>query len=748
MTDTGGARTRAVSWYLVAAVATLACGAWQGQWLAQILAGVGFVVLPGMVVLATFGPRSMPSLARFATASALGMVVMMLVGVVASSIGPLIGVERPLDRWPQYVIYTVLLMCGYVYETRRGVAIINHGSDMNWQRISVNLLLGGTLPFLAVIGAERLNRGNGGGVAMLTLVGAWVSTLVFLLATLMRRFERFVMEMTSLLYGIALSIVWAISMRGEWLFGWDIQKEHSVAAATSSAGRWLRTGAGDAYNSMLSITAMPAQLQSLTGISIEWVLRGAFPAIVALIPVLVLSSLLRRVALRHAGPVVIALVAAGRAFPQQIPAIARQEIAMFLFTVAVGVLVGLDLSLRARKALFAVLIAAIAFTHYTTSYATLVMCVLAWAYVVISLRKTNPLRLANVITLPVVTTIAVATLGWNLVIAPSGVFFDEPLHAVSDSGVQILGNQDRGASLLERWVGGSGARRGTVGEYAKELESLRADGLQWMVPDTDLARFEVNDSKAATVSGPLAAHTGKWVAAYTIIGQILVLLAVVGVVRMLLRRRWREDGVSVDLVGLFIGALVINGLLRVSSWAAEFYNPERAALHNSIVIVYAVALVIERFGSKRAWLNVAVAGAAAGLSFGAWGLVPHVFSGAPRAAVATFSEDVERFIITENERRAVSWMDETIERGVVQTDRYGQVALLGKAATIRFGVVDILHPAYIDERSWVYATRSNIVNGRARGLKGGVFAIFESPVSALDEDRSIVHATGDSRVYR
>lgn len=733
------AKRNGPSWYGAAAVLTVLCGAWAGHWVASTTALVGYVLLPGFAVLAALRWREQHALLHWAAAVASGLVVMMLVGAIVSWVGPALGVERGLDRGTQLWIYAILLGVCAILE-RQGSGWLPAITTTHIGRSARRIAYAVILPSLALVGATKLNRGNGNDLALAAMLGAWVMLAGGVLAAGEKRAERREGGIMAGLFGAALSIAWGSSLRGQWLSGWDIQKEYGVATATKAAGRWSTTAAGDAYNAMLSITSLPVQIESLTGIDIATVLRAGYPVLLAGIVPVAYAALRSVARARAAAVAVVLMILAARAYPQQLPAVARQEIALYLFTVAVAVIAG-NGTVKSRKLLAGGLLASIAFTHYTSSYAAVFMCLVA-ALLGLFGRK-GPEGKHRIITVPVAVMVAVVSLGWNLIVAGETSFYEEPVRSAEKEGLQILENRGERDSIVQRWLQGTGTKYGSVKSYGETLEEATKNELAWLRPDTRLAG-DVRDLRAPIHKGPLAEWNRGWNATTTLAYQGTVLLTVLAVAWTALRNRRRAGS---DLFGMLVAAFMLNVLLRVSSSAAAFYNPERGALHSGIILCFALAPFLDQLSKKRAHLMIICLAMAGVMTYSTWGLGAMTFAGKPRAAVANEGEDVERFVYSRAERRAVVWLAANIEEGLVQSDRYGRVLLTG-TPWATYDNVDIMHPSYIDERAWVFATRTNLIEGRARGYLDKIFAVYEAPIDRLEQERMIVHATEYSRIYR
>jgi len=750
-------------WVAVLAVGTVSLGAWGGHWVASLAAVFGYVLIPGSLMLGYTKWRSEHRLLEITAATALGLVFMMLVGYVSSIVGTWFGVGRLLDRGKITWVWAALMLAACVLAgrgwDRLGALRPTDGAKKGivWRTCLVTVP-----PFLAAVGAEKLNRGNGNDLALAAMWTAWLVLGGAVITACRRKSEQRESGILAALYGAALTVVWGTSLRGHWLFGWDIQKEHGVAEATKQIGRWSSQNPGDAYNAMLSITTLPVQISALSGIAIEQVFRWLYPVLLAGVVPVMYRTLRYFSSVRSSAIATVLLLLAARGYPQQLPAVARQEIALFVFAVALSIMAGGG-GRRNKQIISVVLLSSIGFVHYTSSYAVVAMCAAAAVLGSVVRRKNRKTgNKTGIITVPVAVCVAVVSLGWNLSIGGEPTFYDEPARSTGETGLSIL-ERDEETSLLQRWVRGSGARFGSAEEYAAKLEESRGGELDWMLPDRKLDTGYVATLKAPVSVGPLAAWNGPWNALNLVLNQGVVLLTTAAFMWVLW---WGRRRLGADLVGFILVAFALNVLLRISDTVASFYNPERGSFHSATILAVAVAPLLDRMAEKRdgnrseettkkpvKWRKAvsitwfAAAGAGILITYGSWGLGSHTFAGKPRAAVTNYGEDVERFVYSSAERRTALWLSENVKNGLVQSDRYGRVLLTG-TPWATYDNVDIMHPAYIDERAWVFATRTNLIDGRARGYLDKIFAVYEAPVDRLERERSIVYATEHTRIYR
>jgi hypothetical protein len=56
-------------------------------------------------------------------------------------------------------------------------------------------------------------------------------------------------------------------------------------------------------------------------------------------------------------------------------------------------------------------------------------------------------------------------------------------------------------------------------------------------------------------------------------------------------------------------------------------------------------------------------------------------------------------------------------------------------------------PQTLDQRAWIYASRTNTVNGRARSLLANRLAVYAFPATFIDEHYDLVYTNGSSEVF-
>ena len=524
-----------------------ACALLQSGGPMQLAAAIGVVLLPGAVLLALVDVRPSELSMRIGAAASLGAVVLILIGALASAFGPMIGVQRPLDR--PGVLASVGLVCvlGTIAATRLGREPITYLSA--GVSIPARTLWPVGLAMAGVVGAFRLSSVHGSAAAVVAVVLCLVA-LVGLLARewTLGRSGRHVACGPLLLYSATLGILWATSLRGQHLIGWDIQQEHERITATLASGRWLAPAGSDPYGAMGSITALPAMLIAVSGVVTRDALRWFYPLFLAFVPLATWWYARRRVPAGPALAATLLLVGLQAAMLRSLPAIGRQEVALCMF--AVGLAVGFDatIELARRRWFLAAMFAGLAFTHYSTAYAA---CLMLIAAVVVGwLLSTKASRRRAVVTWPVLGVALVASIGWNLGLASSGDNLSRVSKQLQSDGLELLPGIEQ-SGLLQGWLRGTSMPTIDVSTYEELVDVELAGRLSWITPDP-ASGDAAYAGQPVTVAEHPAAITGTedgWVIVRTAVAQGMVALSLVSVCVgsvLIWRRRRGGSPVSAD----------------------------------------------------------------------------------------------------------------------------------------------------------------------------------------------------------
>lgn len=711
-------------------------------WAAQAALLVLLLVVPGRLLLRAFGVPAESIMSMPAYVPLASLVVLMAAGLGVDLLGPQLGVTTPLRAWPLLVgvevACLVLLIAGLVPRPERVSVPWRSFNPRVWRAWPL------ALPLAAGAGALRLTNHSGGTVAI--IAAAAVGATLLFCGVLASRLSR--SQLNLALYGCGLALAWSFSLRGHYVYGWDISSEYRTFTSIYAAGIWHTPHQHDAYGAMLSLTVLPSLLHAISGISALAVFKAVFPVLVALLPLAVFGIADRFVSRRYAF-IAAAFIVVQSYFFQEMPEIARQEIGILLFAGLAAAVLDDRMPKRAQVPLAIALGAGLVVSHYTTTY-------LAGAFfgsaVLLQLVVSRFRRLP--LSAPAVLAAFVVAFGggilWNAKITHSSSNVTGFVQDIRHKGFNLLPNAQAGQGILNSYISGNISTHIPARRYEQLVAAEFARQKQFVRPlrASREPRYALQDAQAKTYpvrwqAGLTAAQKGQLVAA-----QLFNLLAVAGALALIVRRRGSP---GLRLVGV-LGASTLLGLafLRLSGTAAASYNQERVFLQAMVPLSVCIAWLLERFAGGRARrivIPLLTAGALALIFAATSGLRGATLGGGGATNLANSGEDYERFVVTPPEFAAARWLNKVPPKGIIYADTYGQIRVLAATGRSR-GVLLDPTPRTIDQHAWVYGSRSNVVLGHARGtVSSNRYSVFRWPARYLDENYDLVYSNGTSEVY-
>ncbi len=737
------ANTGAVA--VVALVVTLdLAAALPGTYAGRVLAAAFLLVVPGALLCALAGPRPHSAALRLAWAVGTSLLVLMAIGLAESLVLPHLGVTAPLRR-PPLVAGVDLAVLGPLASPRvrrRPVAFLLGDVERVLGRdVATVTVLGALLPLAAAGGAERLNNGRGGAMAIAVAVVATV--LLAATGIVHRRLPRYVPGVV--LFGAAASFLLLLSMRSDHPYGYDIQAEFQVLTSTLQRGAWTVPAHGNAYAAMLSVTVLPSVLSTVSGLAPVTVLKAIFPLVLALFPVLVAVTA-RRFLPWPAAYTAAALLVAQGLLAADLTGIARQEIALCFFGVLVATVVAHEVPLAVRRGAVVTAMTGMAVTHYSTAYFALV--VLAGGYAVA--RATGLARRTwrhrSVVTVAVLAASFGVVALWNVGVTRSAGNVADLARSLASSGPDLLPST-AGGSLLQRFLAADvtptvSARQ--FGELASRYYEHAAPYLQ-PYPAALVARYPLRAAPATGGGGSAAAALGNLA---TVASELLLVLTVVGAVTFFWRSR--RSAARSEVGALAVACLALVGSLRLSGTLSSLYNAPRAQVQAGALLGLGTASVLAWLGDRRRTARLAEVGAAVTVGFLALsgsGLLALWSGGGAPDRFTNRGEAYARSYITDADLASARWVLEHRQPGqVVFADTYAALQLRELAAPR--AVVTAVVPSVLTPGAFVYASATNLSTGVARSEVDGRFASYAMPTAFLGATKDVVFTTGTTTVYR
>ncbi len=717
----------------------------QRSWGAELLEVSLLLVFPGVLLLRALRVPGEVIAGFPVLVPAASLAVLMASGLAVDIAGLLFGFEA-LRAFPLLagaeLTFAILIACSR--NAPRQTAIAWHELRLPWRDCWPLLI-----PAAAAAGALRMNDGHGNAVAVLA-VCACLGAIIWGMIRAPRARDAW---LALIVFATSLAVMWGYSLRGDIVYGFDISSEYHAMHQTVINGIWHFPHPTDAYGALLAVTVLPALLHFLTGISDLMVLKGVYPVITTMFPVGI-YFLARKVVDRRWAFLAAAFIVAQNTFAQELPALARQEIAMVFFIALLGVLFCTGMKRRAQWALAIAFGSGMVASHYSTTYFAVGMLVaLVLLQLVVSLFRDVP-RVTGTFVVALAAT-AVAAVAWYGPITQSASNVSRFVSTTSSQGLDLLPSAS-GQNPISSYLNGNTQTSISASQYQSAVARQYAarDPFVHPLPDASEARYDLRNSVAPEPPVRFTTLSSLLSLIELLAAQLAEFLGALGAIILALRKK---TPVMVRQLALIAsGTLIGLAAIRVSGTIASLYNQQRAFIQAFAVLGVTMGWVLAGLSG---WLDrkrpgrwslavTATAIAALAVLFAEMsGLTGVLLGGGAATNLATSGEDYERYYTTAPEIAAAQWLGQQYRAGdLVYADRYGALRIDAETS-IRNGLLLDVTPQTLDRNAWVYASTSNIVDKRARQLFRNQTVSYVFPVTFLNQNYNRVYVNGSSEVF-
>ena len=700
-----------------------------------ILFGLGFTV-PGVVALRALRIPAESVRAFPVYVPAASLLVMMTAGLGCDLIGPHLGVVKPLHGDATALATVALADVLWLVGLRTPSA-----ARLPWAQTlrRPGLLAPLLLPALAAYGSMLLSNEHGATLAR----GSMAIDLVVFLGCLVAAGRLSRGQIVAILFCCALAIEWSWSLRGAGIIGYDISTEFYIANHTHQVGVWHALHRNDAYGAMLSIGVLPSVLDSLMGVSPLIALKVLYPLFAATLPVAIFL-VGDRILSRHCAVVAAGILLVQDYFFQQLPELARQEVALVFFAALFAVLLERQLRRSTQTGLALALALGLVVSHYSTAYLAIPLMVVA----VLSRLLIGRYRGIRAFSLPWLVA-AVALIGgstlWYGAITRSANNVSAFTSTINHQGLQLLPHS---GNLLNTYLDGNNVQNVSsarlqqlaVAEYHKSAPFVKP------LAASQESQYAI---RSATVPGSKtsAAASDFVLVLDAVFNEGLLVCVALGALVMMLRRRSSQEAGEIGF--LAFGGLAFLVFIRFSGTAAAQYNQSRALLESLEILALPAAWLVERGLARlrprvRTLLRPALVVFLMTMFVQQTGMLNLLIGGGTSLNLSSSGEDYERYYVTPAELAGATYADRAALHGLLYADRYGQLRI--NATSGRAGFNNVM-PRTLDRYAWVYATRTNVQRGRARTQVNNSFSTYQWPASYLRRFYNLVYTNGDSEVF-
>lgn len=248
--------------------------------LRQLIAFIYLTFVPGIIILRILKLHKLSNTESLLYSVGLSLTTLMLIGLLMNTLYPLVGISRPISLTPLLITLSivVLVLCAvcYVRDRRFADPGLVHISDI----LSPPALLLYLVPCLSILGARLVTFNSNNILLMLLII---LIALIVVMITLGKVIPKNLYPLA--VFVIGLSLVFHQSLLSPFLLPaiGDASYELFLAHNVLATAQWDPT-MPSAVNGMLSVTMITPIFSEITGISITWLFKAAYPLIFALVP--------------------------------------------------------------------------------------------------------------------------------------------------------------------------------------------------------------------------------------------------------------------------------------------------------------------------------------------------------------------------------------------------------------------------------------------------------------------------------
>jgi uncharacterized membrane protein/GT2 family glycosyltransferase len=679
--------------------------------------------------------------------AAVSIILIIFSGLFTNTLLPRLGIHNPLQN--NYVgSFLIILSTTLMYYALKKSSV-SYPTRIYAHRIKSSLLLAPAallFPVMTIAGAIRLNNGTSANLSVIAL--AYLGILV---VVVMNTHKRTANAYKWTLFCIGLGILAMYTVRGNYINGSDIQAELYVFDLTSRGQHWSLGLDRDTYNATLSLTILPTIINNFLHITHDYIYKLYYPIITALtIPVIYSMS---RKYLNEKYSFLVGLFYTGQAqFMQQLPALARQQVAFLFFFLIIYFIVDESITKRSRNIGVILLGVGTIISHYSTAYIMLA-CLIFALLIKYILQLYGGKKLYSHVTLPSIMTVVVLTLFtllWygqlskNTASLPGvisstvkGVAEGAGTNSKSSAAKQALFGANNSESigagtLLSQDIGGS--------SFIPRLEKIS------LLSSTHLVTPNVVKTKHVS----LISKTKLYNSSVQKVFKLFLVIGLIGLIAYVFK--FKDGGKLSTLMILSISSAIPLVLIVVLPVISQNYNFER--LYQQIIpilgipMMMSLTLVWKRLGIKRIGRNITALLVLSYL-FAYSGVFSIVFGGDPTLQLSNSGIAFEQFYKSRGEVLAAGMLQNIYSNTnfAISTDTYGKVNLYAKFDKTTPIGENVFEGIY-KPKTLVSLSRVNKNLGEAYLKENGNTLIVNYPLLYIDRQKDLTYTNQLSSIYR
>ena len=720
-----------------------------------------FLFVPGTLLLHIIKIKKLNFSLSLLFSVGFSLAFLIISGILFNGLGPLINISTPLTTnlllWYFGLLIILLLIGAYLRNNDIKLSIqLNFISLINkWYYIFPPIFV-----ILSILSATLLNNTNNNILAIITIIGISINLLIIVI------FYKFFHTsfLSWSLYFYSLSILLLLSLRSNFVSGWDIQSEFAVFQLTKNTEKWAPTIWNGAYNACLSITLLPTILAKFTYFPDDYIYKFFYQIIFAFTPVII-YQFFRKFTIKIVSFIAVIYIISQPLFIQPMTALMRQEIAFLFFMLMSYVMFDSYIVPKVRVLMIFLFGLCVVLSHYSTTYITLLL--LTFTYIFTSIfRLTEKISIIESIYSKFRITSSIkfykyylnpffllflflATFIWYGTInnqlgqvqrvAIEGLsrmnelFKSEGTSYESQQAITFLKNRYTTTEDIQSFIKEQLQKNDVDPQRLYQSKSYRDSNVQPVFP--------------LIVKPSIVTPVNRYILiGFELLKQVFKIAVIIGPLYLLVFYFKKHTIPREYIIFCLISVLTIF-LVTFHPYIGRQYNLSRLYLQLLFYLGLPTILVTMYILFPFKKFTIQITGILVVLIFVyLLGLPNQFLGGEAKMYFNNYGADYDKFYIHKEEFASAKWLKEHIGSSLLLfVDREAYLRIFRE---INRGHNPNVLPALIYKDAYVYGSYANIVNKRTTIYNDGSDLLFTFPKKFLEENKNVIYNNGKSAIYR
>lgn len=722
----------------------------QYFYLRAIFSFVFLTTIPGLLIMLMLKIRKIGFWEYLAYTIGLSIAFLMFAGLSINWILPWLHItDKPLSLIPLLIGFNIILsIFGIIaYVRNNDLSLKIQFPKLDW----LNKICFATpvvFSILSILGAITLNNGGPNYLTMIMLGG--IAVYVFMVVLLRDKLNENIFPWTVLLTSVSLLLMQ--SLRSWYVLGWDINQELKYFTITNTQKYWLISASKDPYEACLSITILPTIFSSFTHIGDQFIYKLCMQLIFALTSLSIFIILRKKIdaAIAYLGSF---FYISQPWFTQLMPALIRQEVALFFFSLVFLLLSNTMISLKKRNVLFTFFSFSLIVSHYSTAYITAVLFLIYYITFTIYKQLFPKHQTKSALQIRLVLIFVLLTYFWTFQLTATSSnltnFIGSFLSTVKNISSTELLSTGFDRLIFKNYTFYTSDN---IEKYYRATTQLYINrgSYNLLYEPRYYADYTIHLVHSSNVESSSNSIVGVAVSNLAKLDKILlcVLMPVFGTFLILLLSIKKKRVFDIDML-MYISALPIISSIIILPLIKISYNLERIFLQILILLIYPLMFGMNYVFSKVFRKRAILISMAILLFYFMYttGLNYYITGGPAYTYLYNYGSGYDLYYTFDSEIHSAKWLVSVYDKkSNVYADMIANLRLTGYT-NMKNITFDIL-PSTIDKQGYVYLSKSNYTKEEAFVSYPPDLLIYNYPLDFMNKNKGLIYNNGNSVVYK